>query len=163
MKSDTENTAATETEDEDFFDLEASYLDIEKINEGTWVSLGAEFKTLEVYVRGITSPGAKAMMMRLEREAPKKKRLRGGALTQKAYAEIVKQVVQEECILDWRGMYAGKGKSRREIPFSKKTLDGIMTEPRTDHIAGAMVDAVMDLQKTTIAAEETVSGNSEAS
>jgi hypothetical protein len=141
------------------FELESAYLDVAAIEEGRWQELGADFPGVAILARGLTAPGAKAMEMKLMREAPKKDRIFNGQLTEEALNRIRKKVVIEKCILDWRGLSSGG----KPLPFSKETLEGIMNEPRARKIAAAMVQAILDLEQTIVAAEDDIVGNSPAS
>ena len=141
------------------FEITDAYLDIDAINDGKWMALGTEFSGVEVLARGLSSPGAKKLRQHLRRTAPKSDRLSNGQLSEDAEDNILKIVVARECVSDWKGLSSGG----KPLPFSTETLEGIMNEPRARRIAAAIVNAIVDLEQTTIAAEETVSGNSEAS
>lgn len=141
------------------FELESAYLDIEAINEGRWLPLGAEFPGVEVLARGLSSPDAKKLRTHLRRTAPKSDRLSSGQLSEEAEDNILKIAVARQCVLDWKGLSSGG----KPLPFSTAALEGIMNEPRARRIAAAIVNAIVDLEQTTIAAEDAVSGNSPAS
>jgi hypothetical protein len=141
------------------FELESAYLDIDAIEQGKWLPLGADFKGVEIFARGLSSAAAKAMQTKLQREAPKEDRTLGGMLTADAEDRIRKAVIVEKCVTDWRGL-SSKGK---ELPFSKQALASILEEPRARKIAVAIVGAIIDLENTMAKQEAEVVGNSPAS
>lgn len=140
------------------FEIESAYLDVDAIEGGRWLPLGADFPGVEIYARGLSSAPAKAMAMKLRREAGKKDRMMGGALTDEAEERIRKAVIVEKCVTDWRGFSSGG----KPLPFSKETLSGIMEEPRARKIAVAIISALIDLETTTAKAAEEIEGNSPA-
>jgi hypothetical protein len=141
------------------FELESAYLDVAAIEEGRWQELGADFPGVAILARGLTAPGAKKLRSHLRRVAPKSDRLSNGQLSDEAEDRILKVTIARECVLDWRGL-ASAGKP---LAFSKETLEGIMNEPRARKIAAAIVNAIIDLEQTTVAAEDDIVGNSQAS
>lgn len=141
------------------FNLEDAYLDTDAIEEGRWLSLGADFPGVQVHARGLSAAPAKKLRAHLRRTAPRTDRLANGQLSEEAEDRILKAVIARECITDWRGLASG-GKA---LPFSRETAEGIMNEPRARTIAAAMVNAIVDLEQTRAAAVEDVSGNSQAS
>lgn len=140
------------------FEIESAYLDVEAIEGGRWLPLGADFPGVEIYARGLSSAPAKALSMKLRREAGKKDRMMGGSLTDEAEERIRKAVIVEKCVTDWRGFSSGG----KPLKFSKETLAGFMDEPRARKIAVAIVSAIIDLEQTTAAAAEEIEGNSPA-
>jgi len=141
------------------FEIETAYLDIDAIEAGKWMPLGADFPGVEIMARGLTSPGAKRMRQALRRTAPKSDRQANNLLTDDAEDRILRAVIARECVLDWRGLASGG----KPLPFSKETLEGLMNEPRARKIAAAFVNAIIDLEQSTIATEAEVEGNSPAS
>ena len=141
------------------FNLESAYLDVQAIEEGRWLPLGADFPGVEIYARGLSSAPAKALSMKLKREAPKKDRILGGQLTEEAEERIRKTVISERCVTDWRGLASGGV----PLEFSKAALMSILDEPRARKIAVAIIGAIIDLEQTTEKAEAEVAGNSPAS
>jgi hypothetical protein len=137
------------------FDLESAFLDIDAIDGGKWMPIGAEYPGVEILARGLSSPDAKKLRQHLERTAPREDRLANGQLTDDARDNIVRLVVARKCVLDWRGVVMG-GKS---VPFSVTTLEGLMQEPRARRIAAAFVNAIVDLEQTTMSAQAAVEGN----
>lgn len=137
------------------FELSDAYLDLDAIEQGRWLALGADFPGVEIFARGLSAPGAKRLRMKLEREAPRADRVAGGALSEDARDRIIKDVIARECVTDWRGLASGG----KPVPFSVETLAGIMAEPRARKIASAIVMAIVDLEQTTVAAEAEVTGN----
>lgn len=141
------------------FEIESAYLDVNAIEEGRWVPLGADFPGVEVFARGLSSAGAKAFDMKLRREAKSKDRLSNGLLTEDAHNRIFKEVLVEKCVTDWRGFSSGG----KPLPFAKETLLGFLTEPRARAIGKAIVNAITVLEQTTKASEAEVVGNLPAS
>ena len=141
------------------FNLESAYLDVAAIEEGRWLPLGADFPGVEIYARGLSSAPAKALSMKLKREAPKKDRILGGQLTEEAEERIRKTVISERCVTDWRGLASGG----KPLEFSKAALMSILDEPRARKIAVAIIGAIIDLEQTTEKAEAEVAGNLPAS
>ena len=141
------------------FEIESAYLDVDAIEEGRWVPLGADFPGVEVFARGLSSAGAKAFDMKLRREAKSKDRLSNGLLTEDAQSRIFKEVIAEKCVTDWRGLSSGG----KPLPFSKDTLLGLLSEPRARKIAVAIIGAITVLEQTTKASEAEVVGNLPAS
>lgn len=141
------------------FEIETAYLDIDAINDGKWMALGTEFPDVEVLARGLSAPGAKKLRQHLRRTAPKSDRLSNGQLSEEAEDNILKIVVARECVLDWKGLSSGG----KPLLFSTEALEGIMNEPRARRIAAAVVNAIVDLEQMTIAAEKAIVGNSPAS
>lgn len=141
------------------FNLESAYLDVAAIEEGRWLPLGADFPGVEIYARGLSSAPAKALSMKLKREAPKKDRILGGQLTEEAEERIRKTVISERCVTDWRGLASGGV----PLEFSKAALMSILDEPRARKIAVAIIGAIIDLEQTTEKAEAEVAGNLPAS
>ena len=137
------------------FDLESAFLDIDAIDKGKWMPLGAEFPNVEILARGLSSPDAKKLRQHLERTATREDRMANGQLTDDARDNILRLVVARKCVLDWRGVVMGG----KVMPFSVVTLEGLMQEPRARRIAAAFVNAIVDLEQTTIAGEAAVTGN----
>jgi hypothetical protein len=140
------------------FEIEKAYIDINAIEEGRWVPLGAEFPEVEVFTRGMTCAPARRMRDKLRREAPRSERMRNGLLSPEAEDRILKEVIGQVCITDWRGLASGG----KPLPFSRETLASILTEPRARALAAAFVGAVIDLETRTGEAQEEVAGNSPA-
>ena len=141
------------------FELESAYLDIDAIEEGRWMALGADFPEVEIFAKGLSSAGAKALDMKLRREAMGNDRLSNGQLTEDAQNRVFKTVIVERCIMDWRGFSS----KRRALPFSKAALTAIFEEPRARKVAVAIIGAITALEQTTKAAEAEVVGNLPAS
>ncbi len=139
----------------DLFDLESSYLDIEAIESGRWIPLGSNFPGVEVYVKGLSSPEAKAYRDALTRKAPRGDRTSNGQLTEMAQERILKQTVIEKCVMDWRGL----GSKGKPLPFSKEVLENLMNEPKARPVATAIVLAITDLENKTKSDEEDLEKN----
>lgn len=143
----------------EMFNIEDAYIDMDAIETGRWLPLGAEFPGVEVYARGLSAEPAKRLRNHLRQTAPRKDRRANGQLSDEAEDRILKIVIARECITDWRGLASG-GKA---LPFSTESIENIMNEPRARTIAAAMVNAIVDLEQTKAQAVEDVSGNSQAS
>ena len=137
------------------FDLESAYLDIDTIEAGRWLPLGAEFPGVEILARGLTSPDAKKLRAHLQRTANKDDRLSNGMLTAEADDRILRIVIARKCLMDWQGL----GSGGKPVPFTAATAESLMTEPRARRIAAAIVNAIVDLENTTVAAGAAVTGN----
>jgi hypothetical protein len=137
------------------FDLESAYLDIDAIEGGKWLSLGADFPGVEIFAKGLSSPEAKKLQAHLERTATKDDRLSSGALTNEAFLNIQRTVIARKCVTDWRGLASGG----KPLPFSVETLEGILKEPRARPLAIAIVNAITDLERTKAQQEAAVTGN----
>lgn len=141
------------------FEIESAYLDVDAIEEGRWLELGADFPGVEIFAKGLSSTGAKALDMKLRREAKGADRLSNGQLTDEANQRIFRAVITERCVTDWRGFMSGG----KPLPFNKVTLAGFFDEPRARKIAVAIIGAITALEQTTKQAEAEVVGNSQAS
>ena len=141
------------------FELKSAYLDLEAIDEGKWMPVGSEYEGFEIYARGLTSPDAEKLRNHLRRTAPKSDRESNGKISEEAEDNILRTVVARECVKDWRGIYD----DGKPVPFTPETLEGLMKLRDARKIASAIVNTIVALENTTVAAEETVSGNSEAS
>jgi hypothetical protein len=137
------------------FEIERAYLDIEAIEAGRWLPLGADFPGVEILASGLTAPAAKRLRETLERKAPRADRLGNGQLSEDARDRILKTVIAQKCVHDWRGLASGG----KPLAFSVETLEGIMREPRARRIAAAIVNAIVDLENTTLADEAEIEGN----
>lgn len=137
------------------FNIEDAYLDIKAIEEGRWVPLGHDFPGVEVHVRGLSSPDAKALQMKLTREAPRAQRLSNGVLSDEAQEGILKKVIEEKCVLGWKGFAAGG----KELPYNKKTLHSFLHEPKARKIGVAIISAITALELTTEKAAQEIEGN----
>ena len=56
------------------FELEDAFVDIDAIEEGRWVPLGADFPGVEIFTVGLSSKGATKFKEMLERTTPRKNR-----------------------------------------------------------------------------------------
>lgn len=128
------------------FDIESAYLDVDAIDAGRWIPLGADFPGVEIHACGLSSEGAKALFERLSREAPREERHANGILTDDASSRIIRKVILEKCLKDWRGFVSG-GKA---VPYAKNTAEGLMSERRARLIANAIVNAIMAIDGTRI-------------
>jgi len=128
------------------FDLESAYLDVDAIDAGRWIPLGADFPGVEILACGLSSEGAKELYDRLSREAPREDRHANGLLTDDATGQIIRKVILEKCLKDWRGFTSG-GKA---VPYAKNTAEGLLTERKARLIANAFVTAIMAIDGTRI-------------
>ena len=137
------------------FNVEEIFVDIEAIEEGRWVALGADFPGVEVLVRGLSSKPAKAYHEMMERTYPRNERLANGQLTANAREVILKNTIENHCILDWRGI----GSGGKELPFSKAQLRSFLFEPKARRLAAAFITAITDLELRKTEAQEEVVKN----
>lgn len=138
------------------FNVEDSFVDIQAIEQGRWVELGADFPGVEIEVVGLTSKAAKRYHEQMERTAPRADRLANGQLTPDAKDRILRTVVTQKCVRDWKGLASG-GKL---LPFSVEKLSYFMNEPQARRLAAAIINAIVDLEGRKLEAQEEVKGNS---
>src|SRR5690606_26656199 len=117
------------------FDIEDAYVDVETIEKGKWIALGADFPGVEIQARGMSSKEAKVYLDRLRREVPRTERLADGSISEEANERIITKVIVEKCLFNWRGFGAGG----KELAYSKATAEGFMTEPKARKIGQAIV------------------------
>lgn len=128
------------------FDLDSAYLDVDVIDAGRWIPLGADFPGVEIHACGLSSEGAKELFDRLSREAPREDRHVNGILTDEASSRIIRKVILEKCLKDWRGFASGG----KPVPYAKKTAEGLLTERKARLIANAFVNAIMAIDGTRV-------------
>lgn len=128
------------------FDLESAYLDVDAIDAGRWVPLGADFPGVEINACGLSSEAAQELFDRLRREAPREDRLANGLLSDAANERIIRKVILEVCLKDWRG-FTSNGKP---VPYAKNTAEGLLTDRKARLIANAIVGAIMVIDGTRI-------------
>lgn len=136
------------------FNIEDAFLDVEAINKGKWVPLGADFPGVEILSSGISSTEAKSYMAMLRRQVPRAQ-LEGGRLSTEAEERIFRKTIVEKCVHDWRGLNSGG----EPLPFAKDTLEKFLTEPKARLIGQAIVAAILDLDNTRATEAEEASGN----
>lgn len=137
------------------FELEDAFVDIEAIEEGRWVPLGADFPGVEIFTVGLSSKAATKFKEMLERTTPRKNRHSNGQLTEETREVILKQVVSTKCITNWRGV----GSGGQPLPFTKEKLEYLLAEPKARRLAAAMINAITDLEVRKAATEEEVVKN----
>lgn len=137
------------------FDVESAFVDVEVIEQGKWIALGADFPGVEIRAKGLSSTDAKTLYDKLRREAPRTDKLANGQLSEAAQERILREVVLEKCLLDWRGFASGG----KELPFNKKTAEGFMTEPKARRIGMAIVTAILAIDETRAAKAEEIAKN----
>lgn len=137
------------------FDVESAFVDVEVIEQGKWIALGADFPDVEIRAKGMSSTGARALYDKLRREAPRTDKLTNGQLSEAAQERILREVILEKCLLDWRGFASGG----KELPFNKKTAEGFMTEPKARRIGMAIVTAILAIDETRAAKAEEIAKN----
>lgn len=137
------------------FDLEDAFIDITAIEEGQWIPVGAEFPGVEVLATGLSVKATEKYHEMLERNAPRKERMANGQLTSESRNKILRQVVKDKCIHDWRGLgYQGK-----QLPFSKDQLGMILEEPKARRLAAAFINAITELEQTKLRKEDAIAKN----
>ena len=137
------------------FELEDAFVDIDAIEEGRWVPLGADFPGVEIFTVGLSSKGATKYKEMLERTTPRKNRHSNGQLTEETREVILKQVVSTKCITDWRGV----GSGGKPLPFTKEKLEYLLAEPKARRLAAAMINAITDLEVRKAVSEEEITKN----
>lgn len=137
------------------FDIEEAYLDVETIEKGKWIPLGADFPGVAIQARGMSSKEAKVYLDRLRRELPRTERLADGSIPEEVNERIITKVIVEKCLFNWRGFGAGG----KELAYSKTTAEGFMTEPKARKIGQAIVGAIIAIDNTKARKAEEVSGN----
>lgn len=153
-------TTPNENEDKEkletpLFDLEDAYLDIDAIEDGRWIPIGAEFPGVEVLATGLSVKATEKYHEMLERNAPRKERLANGTLTSDSRNKILRQVVRDKCIHDWRGI----GFQGKALPFTKAQLGEILEDPKARRLAAAFINAITDLEQTKLRREDAVAKN----
>lgn len=137
------------------FDIESAFVDVAAIEGGKWIELGADFPGAEIRAKGMSSTDAKAYYDKLRREAPRTDRLANGQLSDAAQERILREVILEKCLLDWRG-FASAGKP---LPYDRQTAETFMTEPKARKIGTAIVNAIVAIDDTRAARDEEIAGN----
>lgn len=136
------------------FNIEDAFLDVEAINKGRWVPLGANLPGAEVQVTGISSTEAKAYMERLRREVPRAQRI-SGKISDAAEEKVFKKTILDKCLHDWRGLSS----AGEPLAFSKEMAETFLNDPKARLIGQAIVEAVLDLDNTKISEDEEAAGN----
>lgn len=149
----TENKASEDVPK--LFNLEDAFVDIAAIEEGRWVSLGADFPGVEIFTIGLSSKRARKYQEILERAAPREQRHSNGQLTDETRENILKQVLSNKCITDWRGI----GDQGAPLPFTKEKLQYLLAEPKARRLAAGMINAITDLEVRKTTSEEGVIKN----
>lgn len=90
--------------------------DASAIAGGQWVNDIPEMGDLELRVRGFSSPQVIALRSRLERSVPKSDKNRDGSLKPEAAIRIMKRVLHEAVLLEWRGLTDGGA----PVPYSSE-------------------------------------------
>lgn len=130
----------------DLFDIDSVMLDVDAIEQGRWVALGADFPGVEIDVRGLSSTMAKNHRQMLERRATRADMLSNGRLSTEAQDRILKETVIEHCVKNWRGLASGG----KPLAFSKETLRSFLFEEKARKIANAIINAITDLETKTV-------------
>ena len=137
------------------FDIEEAFVDVETIEKGKWIALGADFRGVEIQARGMSSKEAKVYLDRLRRDVPRSERTANGEISEEANERIITKVIVEKCLFNWRGFAAGG----KELPYSKQTAESFMTEPKARKIGAAIVNAIIAIDNTKAKKAEEVAGN----
>jgi len=137
------------------FDVETAFVNIEAIEQGRWIELGADFPGVEIRAKGMSSTDAKALYDKLRREAPRTDKLANGQLSEAAQERILREVILDKCLLDWRGFASG-GKA---LPYTKKAADGFLTEPKARRIGMAIINAIVAIDESRAAKAEDIAKN----
>lgn len=137
------------------FDIETAFVDVDTIDKGTWIELGAEFPGVEIHARGFSSKDAKALYDRLRRECPRKDRMANGQVSEEANDRMMKRVIIEKCLIDWRGFSSGG----KPLAYSKDTARSLLDEPKARRIAVAIIQAVGAIDDTRATVDEDAEKN----
>ena len=137
------------------FDIESAFVDVAAIEAGKWIELGADFPGAEIRAKGMSSTEAKTYYDKLRREAPRTDRLANGQLSDTAQERILRDVILEKCLLDWRGFASGG----KPLPFSRQTAEMFLTEPKARKLGTAIVNAIVAIDDTRAARDEEIAGN----
>lgn len=136
-------------------DINKLLVDINAIESGKWIALGADFPGVEVKVTGLSAKPAEVMRAKLERQAPREERLRNGSLTDEAQDRIIRKVIIEKCLHDWRG-FTRDGKP---LEYDREMAELFLFKKEGRVIGKAIVDAIVSLEDTRIEREDDIVGN----
>ena len=96
--------------------------------------------------------------------APNSDRVKGGDLTRDASFRILKDVVIEKCVKDWRGITEKlEDGTFKEIPFDKDILKQLFAHQKWEVVVSGIINAISAIDNTTEEAEAEVAGNLPAS
>jgi len=136
-------------------DIQSLKVDSGKVAEGTWVTGLPGAGDLRLRVRGWNSPKAVALRSRLEREAPKSDRIRGGGMKPTASTRIGSQVLAEVVLLDWDGMTNGG----EPMPYDADLARQWLMDPDFRQFADLVYTAATWVDQGQAEAEEEIAGN----
>lgn len=105
--------------------LEDRVIDLQRREEGAWVSDIPEFMDLELKIRGAGNKDWARMEQKLIAAVPRQRRTNG--LEPEDRLRINGQLILHTALLDWRGIENGNGEP---LPYSKEQASKYLTDPR---------------------------------
>jgi len=111
-------------------------IDLQKREEGAWVSSIPDFEDLELKVRGIGNKDWARMEQKLIAAVPRQRRING--LEPEDRRRINAILIRDCSLLDWRGMENGNGEPE---PYSKEAADKYLTNPEYESFVWACIHA----------------------
>jgi len=109
-------------------------IDLQKREQGAWVSDIPEFMDLELKVRGSGNKDWARMEQKLIAAVPRQRRVNG--LEPEDRLRINAILVRDCSLLDWRGIENGDGAAE---PYSKEAANKYLTDPQYEAFVWACV------------------------
>lgn len=105
-------------------------------DEGEWKGLDELLPGLEVKVRSVRSPHYRRALSKRSALDPKYRRQ--GPKADEYRDQVVRELIAQHCILDWRGL---RDRDGNEVPFSGDLARELMTDRRHQNFADAVMVA----------------------
>jgi hypothetical protein len=138
-------------------DINARRIDVQKREEGDWVTDIPDWGDLRLKVRGINNADWRRLQAKLIEAVPRQKRLRG-MIDPEEQDRINRTCLLNTCLLDW----ANLSDNGSAVPYSKETARALLFDPECEPFQDAVTFAARVVAERMDNAAEDAVGNSPA-
>lgn len=123
----------------DINDLVLSDEALAVVDAGTWVDMSDEAPGVELFVTGLRSAEARKAIR--QKQAFARKKNRGKELSDEQHSEIMKEVLHEVVLKDWRGFKS----DGEDLPYDSKLARGFLMDRGGERFAELVISAAQRL------------------
>ena len=108
--------------------MKIARIDVDKLEQGDWVSDIPEAGELRIKTRGAQNKDWRKLAVKLTSAVPRSRRGADGSLAPEDNDKILAVLLRDTAILDWEGLEDEDGKP---LPYSKEQANEYLTNPET--------------------------------
>jgi len=112
-------------------------VDLNRIENGTWIDDVADMPGLRIKVRGASNHDWRKLQAKLIQNVPRKKRL-GGNIDMDEAERINNRLLLECGLIDWEGLEGDDGKP---LPFTRENAEMLLNDPQYRRFRDAVSNA----------------------